>query len=386
MFRSVTITLVVLLCTLACLPAQSAPSEESNVVLIGFAGPLSGPFESYTRIGLSMVDAVQLAIDVANQQKTRIGGKPVTFELLKQDDRMDPRTSRLVAEYLVKRGVVGVIGHGSTGPSMAASAVYSQAGIAQLAPSSSGRAYTRQGLRTTFRLIGHSDKGGALLGEYAARTLHYKRIAVIDNATQAGHAFAEQFSQGAFTGGAEIVSHDELSAMTSDFNAVVKNAKSKGADAIFWGGLTDQAITLAQTMRRQQLMVPLLTGTNGIVSPLFAQKAEQADNVIAVEMVQPLDKLKDWKAFQRSYQLRFGGEINPYAPLAYDAAQVLIAAIKQADSLNPAHITTALHEIKFNGMTGPIAFNSEGDLQAPRFSIYRLRSGQWQLLQTIVGN
>lgn len=57
------------------------------------------------------------------------------------------------------------------------------------------------------------------------------------------------------------------------------------------------------------------------------------------------------ETFQRNYQQRFGGELAPCAPLAYDAAQVLIAAICQVDSPNPARIKAALHQIRFNGIT-----------------------------------
>ena len=98
-----------------------------------------------------------------------------------------------------------------------------------------------------------------------------------------------------------------------------------------------------------------------------------------------MEKLKDWKLFQKTYQPAYGSYIDSYAPLAYDATRVLIAAIKKANSLEPQKITKALHDIRFNGMTGVISFNAEGDLNNPVFSIYELRDQQWRLLQTIGG-
>ncbi|WP_050468929.1 branched-chain amino acid ABC transporter substrate-binding protein [Herbaspirillum chlorophenolicum] len=366
--------------------AVAAPAAETSVAYIGFACALSSPVEASVRIGRSMANAAQLAVDAANRQKIRINGKEVTFELLTQNDNSDLRTAPIVAEYFVKRGVIGVIGHGNSGTSMAASAVYSRAGIPQLAPSASSRAYTQQGFQTTFRMVGNTEKGGKYLAEYAVQTAGLKRIAVIDNGIASGHAFAETFAQAVRAQGAEITSHDSVSYKTSDFSSVLSAAKNNNPDAIFWGGLYDQAVMLVQAMQRLNINVPLISGANSIISPRFPKQAGTvANQIISLEASQPIEKLKGWKNFQRGYEEDFGSYIDPYAPLAYDAAQVLIAAVKQANSLAPDKITAALHSIRFNGLTGAIAFNGEGDLVAPVFSIYALRNQQWQLLQVIDG-
>lgn len=386
MRHAIGILLAALLLAPACRAATTAPANPANVAYIGFAGPLSSPFEPSTRFGKSMANAAQLAITAANRQKIKINGKEITFELLPQNDRSDLRTAPIVAEYFVKRGVIGVIGHGNTGTSMAASAIYSGAGIAQLSPSSSGRAYTQQGFQTTFRMIGHTEKGGEYLGQYVVRTAGLKRIAVIDNGAAAGHAFAEKFAQAARAQGADIVVMESVSDKTSDFNGILNTIKNSNPDAIFWGGLLDQSIMLVQGMQRLNINVPLISGANGMVGSIFQEKAgAAANNVISLEAGQPMEKLKGWKNFQHGYEEEFGTYIDPYAPLAYDAAQVLIAAVKQANSLAPDKITAALHSIHFSGLTGAIAFNGEGDLVAPVFSIYALRNQQWQLLQTIGG-
>ncbi|EJN09627.1 branched-chain amino acid ABC transporter substrate-binding protein [Herbaspirillum sp. YR522] len=367
-----------------CGNALATSEAEGEIAWIGFAGPLTSAFEPSVRFARSLSQAVQLAIDAANQQKTRINGREVTFRLLPQDDRSDLRTAPLVADYLVKRGVVGVIGHGNTGTTMAAAAVYHRANVALLSPSSSGRAYTQQGYSNVFRTIGHSDRGGEYLGQHVVRTLGMKRIVVIDNGAPAGRAFAERFAQAARAQGAEILSHDSVSDKTSDFNGILNSARSHQPDAIFWGGLNDQAIVLAQSMQRLQLAMPLISGANGMVGPVFIEKAGPvANTIIALEAGQPMERLKGWKNFQRSYEKEFGAYIDPYAPFAFDAAQALIAAVRQANSLDPAKVVAALHEVRFNGLTGPIAFNAEGDLQAPSFSIYTLRGQQWQFQQTI---
>lgn len=367
------------------LPPPVPPSD--TVALIGYAGPLSNAYAPSVRFARSLANAIQLAIDAANQQKPRINGKEITFQLLTQDDRSDVRMAALVAQYLVKRNVVGVIGHGQTSTSMAAAPIYHQAGIALLSPTSSGRAYTEQGLNTSFRVIGHTVRGAEYLSQYVASATPLKRVAVLDNGTAAGHGFAEQFARAARENHLTIVNQASVSEKTSDFNKVLGDIKQEKVDAVFWGGLIGQAVILTQSMRRLHIAVPLITGANSTVGSNFLEHAGAASyGVIALENGQPRDKLKGWQKFQHDYTQRFDDYIDPYALQAYDAAQVLMAAVRQANSLDPVKITSALHSIRFNGITGPIAFNDEGDLLSPVFSIYRLGARDWEWVQTIGGS
>jgi hypothetical protein len=59
--------------------------------------------------------AAQLAVDDLNSGKPVIAGEPVLFKLLAQDDRADPRTGELIADYFVKSKVAAVVGHWNSG-------------------------------------------------------------------------------------------------------------------------------------------------------------------------------------------------------------------------------------------------------------------------------
>ena len=95
-------------------------AAESETVVIGLAGPLTGPS---ARIGKDLENGAQLAIDDINKQHPTIGGKAVTFKLQSEDDQSDPRTAVAVAQRLVDSGVAGVVGHWNTGTSIPAARV-----------------------------------------------------------------------------------------------------------------------------------------------------------------------------------------------------------------------------------------------------------------------
>lgn len=164
----------------------SLPALAADTVLIGLAGPLTGPS---ARIGKDLENGAQLAIADANAQKPTLNGKPVTFKLVSEDDQSDPRTAVAVAQRLVDEGVAGVVGHWNTGTSIPAARIYHDAGIAQVAPVATGHGYTQQGFDTSFRVMGHDDDGGNYAGQYAVKTLKARRIAVIDDRTAFGQGW-----------------------------------------------------------------------------------------------------------------------------------------------------------------------------------------------------
>lgn len=153
------------------LVVSNAMADQS--VLIGLAGPLTGPS---ARIGKDLENGAQLAIDDVNKTHPVIDGKAVTFKLLSEDDQSDPKVAVTVAQRLVDSGVAGVVGHWNTGTSIPAARIYHDAGIAQVAPVATGHAYTEQGFDTSFRVMGHDDDGGNYAALYAVKNLQAKGL------------------------------------------------------------------------------------------------------------------------------------------------------------------------------------------------------------------
>jgi len=375
--RSVLSTAIVL----AGLSALPAGAQESETILIGLAGPLTGPS---ARIGKDLENGAQLAIDDINQQHPVIGGKSVTFKLQSEDDQSDPRTAVAVAQRLVDSGVAGVVGHWNTGTSIPAARIYHDAGIAQVAPVATGHAYTRQGFDTSFRVMGHDDDGGQFAGQYALQTLKAKRIAVIDDRTAFGQGLADEFIKSLEAQGVKIVDRQYVDDKTVDFSAVLTAIRSKNADLIFFGGVDSQAAPLARRIKQLGLNARLM-GAGGFVSQTFLQLAQkEGDGVVALEPGLPVDQMPGGKKFEQAYQARYHTHIELHAPFAYDATRVLVAAMEKANSVDPAEYLPALRAISYSGVTGQIAFDKEGNLKSPSFTVYQVVDGKWQP-QTVLG-
>ncbi len=359
--------------------ASSALADET--ILIGLAGPLTGPS---ARIGKDLENGAQLAIADANAQKPTLNGKAVTFKLLSEDDQSDPRTAVAVAQRLVDEGVVGVVGHWNTGTSIPAARIYHDAGIAQVAPVATGHGYTQQGFDTSFRVMGHDDDGGNYAGIYAVTQLKAKRIAVIDDRTAFGQGLADEFIKSLAAQGIQPVAREYVDDKTVDFSAVLTTVRSKNADLIFFGGVDSQAAPLARRIKQLGMNTPLM-GAGGFVSQTFLTLAQkEGEGVVALEPGLPLEQMPGGKAFEQAYRDRYKTHIELHAPFAYDATRVLIAAIEQAGSADPADYLPKLRAIHYQGVTGIIAFDSQGNLQQPSFTLYRVVDGKWQP-QTVLG-
>lgn len=359
----------------------AAPAQAADTILIGLAGPLTGPS---ARIGKDLENGAQLAIADANAQKPMLNGKPVTFKLLSEDDQSDPRTAVAVAQRLVDEGVAGVVGHWNTGTSIPAARIYHDAGIAQVAPVATGHAYTQQGFDTSFRVMGHDDDGGNYAGEYAVKVLKAKRIAVIDDRTAFGQGLADEFIKSLAAQGIQPVAREYVDDKTVDFSAVLTTVRSKNADLIFFGGVDSQAAPLARRIKQLGMNTQLM-GAGGFVSQTFLTLAQkEGEGVVALEPGLPLEQMPGGKAFEQAYRDRYKTHIELHAPFAYDATRVLIAAIEQAGSANPADYLPKLRAIHYQGVTGSIAFDPQGNLQQPSFTLYKVVDGKWQP-QSVLG-
>ncbi|MEX3172237.1 branched-chain amino acid ABC transporter substrate-binding protein [Serratia quinivorans] len=359
----------------------TSPVQADETILIGLAGPLTGPS---ARIGKDLENGAQLAIADSNAQKPTLKGKPVTFKLLSEDDQSDPRTAVAVAQRLVDEGVAGVVGHWNTGTSIPAARIYHDAGIAQVAPVATGHGYTQQGFDTSFRVMGHDDDGGHYAGDYAVKVLKAKRIAVIDDRTAFGQGLADEFIKSLAAQGLQPVAREYVDDKTVDFSAVLTTVRSKNADLIFFGGVDSQAAPLARRIKQLGMNTQLM-GAGGFVSQTFLTLAQkEGEGVVALEPGLPLEQMPGGKAFEQAYRDRYKTHIELHAPFAYDATRVLIAAIEQAGSADPADYLPKLRAIHYQGVTGTIAFDAQGNLQQPSFTLYRVVDGKWQP-QSVLG-
>lgn len=354
-------------------------SADVTVIRIGSVSPLTGP---QAHLGKDNENGARLAVEEINAGGLVLDGRKVRLELLGEDDHAEPKTATIVAQKLVDQGVKAVIGHLNSGTTIPASKIYHDAGIPQISPSATAVAYTTQGYKTAYRVMTNDEQQGKVLGQFAVDKLNARRIAVIDDRTAYGQGLADQFEKAAVAAGAEIVAREFTNDRATDFAAILTNIKGKMPDLVFFGGMDPQGGPMAKQMKRLGLNARLLGG-DGLQNANFIKLgAADAEGVIASSPGLPIDSMPGGAAFREDFEAKYG-VIQVYAPYAYDAVYVLVAAMIRANSADPEKVLAELPRTDHNGVTGPIRFDAKGDTLGGAVTLYQVKDGAWQVLETV---
>ncbi|WP_418016607.1 branched-chain amino acid ABC transporter substrate-binding protein [Paraburkholderia caribensis] len=358
----------------------SSLAVADELVKIGHAGPLTG---GSAHLGKDNENGARLAIEEINASGLTINHQKVTLVLDAQDDAADPRQATQVAQRFVDDKVVAVIGHLNSGASIPASKIYSDAGIAQISPSSTNPAYTQQGFKTSFRLVATDAQQGPALAAFAVKALHVKTVAVVDDSTAYGQGLANQFEEGAKALGIKVVSHDATNDKAVDFRSILTKIKGENPDAIMYGGMDSTGGPFVKQARQLGLRARVLSG-DGVCTESLAQLAgASADNVICSQVGAAVERMNNGPQFEAKYQKRFGHPIEFDAPFTYDAVHIIVDAMRRANSTEPAKVLAQLASTNYTGITGTTAFDSKGDLRHCVISLYGYKSGKKSLLDDV---
>ncbi|TIC87022.1 branched-chain amino acid ABC transporter substrate-binding protein [Crenobacter intestini] len=358
--------------------ASSAAADNVQVVKIGSANPLTGPFAHW---GRDSDNGVVLAIEEANAAGVTLGGQKVKFEVVSEDDQADPKVATQVAQRFVDAGVAGVVGHLTSGATIPASRIYSDAGVPMVAASVTSPKFTQQGYANTFRIIANDTQQGNALAAHAVGALGAKKIAVIDDRSTYGQGLADDFARAVEAAGGKVVKREYTTNSASDFMAILTSIKGSQPDLVFYGGMDAQAGPMVKQMKKVGLTVPYM-GADGVNTAEFVKLGgEAANGSYASSAGASKEKMPGYAAFSERFKKRFGGDIQAYAPYTYDATRVLIDAMKRADSAEPAKYLAELPKTKLDGVTGPIAFDAKGDIVGGTVTLYRLENGAWKTVE-----
>lgn len=367
-------------------PQAAAKSEtpvvQTATVTIGIVAPLTGP---QSHIGKDLENAVRLAAEDANAAKISIGGKELKFQVMAEDDQADPKMAPVVAQKLADARVNAVVGHFNSGTTIPASKIYSDAGIPQISPSATNPKYTEQGFKTAFRVVANDNQQGKVVGEFIARDLKSKALAIIDDRTAYGQGVADVVEKSAAAAGTKVVAREFTTDRSTDFKAILTKIKSRKPDVIFFGGIDTQAGPMLKQMKGLGITARYV-GADGIQSTeLFKLGGEAVEGTLASFPGLPLERMPQGRGFGGKYKAKWNQDVVLYAPQGYDAFNVLIEAMKKAGSTESAKFLPELARIEYNGITGPIRFDDKGDIKDGPITIFKATGGKWEAVATIGG-
>jgi branched-chain amino acid transport system substrate-binding protein len=363
---------------------SGAAMSQDLIVKIGHVAPTSG---AIAHLGKDNELGARLAIEELNAKGVMIGGKKAKFELLAEDDAGDPKQGTAAAQKLVDSKVNGVVGHLNSGTSIPASKVYSDAGIPQISPSATNPKFTRNGYKTTFRVVADDVHLGGTLGKYSVNQLKGKSIAVIDDRTAYGQGVADEFEKGVKGAGGKVVGREFTNDKATDFTAILTSLKAKKPDVVFFGGMDAVAGPMLRQMKQLGIEAKFMGG-DGICTgelPKLAAGTMGDGQVVCAEAggVEGEAK-KSMDDFKAKFKSKFNVDVQIYAPYVYDAVNVMVAAMAKASSADPAKYLPVLAKTSgYKGVTGIISFDEKGDIKNGALTLYTYKGGNREQLAVV---
>jgi branched-chain amino acid transport system substrate-binding protein len=368
---------------LAIALAFAGTAHAQQVVKIGHVAPISGPS---AHLGKDNENAARMAIDELNAKGFTLNGQKATLQLVSEDDGADPKQGTAVAQKLVDAKVNGVIGHLNSGTTVPASKIYNDAGIVQISPATTAPVYTRQHFPGAFRVVASDAKLGSTLSKYAIDTLHAKNIAIIDDRTTYGQGVADEFAKGLKKPGIKVVGREFTSATATDYTAILTSIKAKKPDLIFFGGMDSVAGPMLKQMKALGITAVFMGG-DGMCTDALGRLAGDGlgeGRVYCAEaggVKGPQEKVME--DFRARYKKKFNMDVQLYAPYVYDSVMVMATAMQNAKSADPAKYLPVLKNIKYEGVTGTIQFDANGDIKDGALTLFTYKGGKRTKLDVI---
>lgn len=342
--------------TTAATTAAATTAAATGTLKLGFAAPLTG---ASAQDGDSMKKGAQLAIDLANKAGG-INGKKL--EIAFEDDKSDPKEAASIAnKFASDKSILAVLGHYNSSCTLAGAPIYNKAELVEISGGSSSPAVSAAG-PYTFRTITTDAVQGKYLMEWAAKDEGYKSIAVIYENTDYGQGFLKIAEEQATALGVSIVAKEAyVLGQTKDFSSIVTKVKNAKPDVIMIGGLYNETALIAKQMQRSGYKAPIM-GVDGIYSDALIQLGGDAvEGIMTTAFFHSSSTSKETQDFIAAYKAAYKEEPGTYAAYVYDAANIVIEALKKG-ATDRKGIMTYLTTLKdFKGVTGNTTFDVNGD-------------------------
>lgn len=343
--------------------------KKSEAIKIGVAGPMTG---DQSKMGMDFRNGVSLAVEEWNARGGVLGKK---IEVIVGDDQHDPKQAVSVANKIVNEGAAGVIGHFNSSCSIPASDIYSRGNIPMISPGSTNPQLTEKGYRNVFRVCGRDDQQGKVAADFVSSQLKAGKVAIIHDKTTYGQGLADEFKK-ALGDKAEVVFYGGIVQGDKDFKGVLTSIREKKPEILFFGGIYPEMGLLVRQARELGIKAPFMSG-DGSIDPKFVEiaGAQAAEGTYLTFSPDPKN-IPSAKDFIGKYTAKFG-EIGPYSIYAYDAANIMLTAIKASNSADGAKIVDTLHGMEFEGAMGKIKFDDKGDVTVAPYVVWVTKDGKF---------
>ncbi|WP_143568877.1 bifunctional serine/threonine-protein kinase/ABC transporter substrate-binding protein [Streptomyces amritsarensis] len=370
-------------------PASGSKASSATVV-IGVDAPLSGGLSA---MGAGVKNSADLAVATANETGHVPG---VTFEIKALDDGADPaKGAPNAARFVSDDRVLGVVGPLNSGVARTMVAPLAQAGVVNVSPGNTdpvltlgpdwAAGTTSRPHSTYFRTVATDVDQGPFAARYLHGRLKKTKLYVVDDAGAHGTTLTSGFTAEFTRLGGTVVGTEQVDPAERAFAGLAERVRSSGADAVYFGGYHDTAAPLSQQLKQAGVTAPVMGG-DGIFDQQYLTTNPKAEGDLATNIGVPAEESAAGQDFLSRYRKAgYPEAAGWYGPYAYDATWAVIEAVKAIVTANDgtlpsdarAAMPQAVARLAFDGVTGRVAFDANGDTVNRTLTVYGVKGGTW---------
>lgn len=389
---------------LAAVPTV-ARAQPGGVARIVSSLPRTGSAQRQTD---AIVNAIRLAIDA---DRTPAPGLRVLYsdwdDATAAEGRWTAAAEAANARRAVAdREVVAVIGPYNSGAAKVSMPILNEAGLVQITPAATWPGLTkkvpggddgepdvyRPSGRVTFcRVCPTDDTQGPLAAAFAATELKATTAVVLHDGELYGRGIATDFAAGCEARRVRVLATTRIDPAARDQTAAARAVREQNPDVVFFGGTTQSgAPDLARALRAAQVRGPLIVPDGCYEDGFLRAAGADALNGRCYATLGGTDvsQLGDrGAAFVRAYRERFKTDPEAYSIYGYEAAKVVLAAVRTAGAADRAAVRRAvLGTRNFEGGVLPRwGFDAAGDTTLKQLTVARVAGGRFEVVKVVTG-
>lgn len=337
--------------------------SDSGPITLGFMGPLTGDTASLGTIARS---AVEVAVEEINA-KGGVDGR--MLNVVYEDSQCSAQPASSAAAKLISTDkVTAIIGGLCSSETSAFAKQAMDNKVITFSYCSSAPNLSQTG-KYFFRDYPSDALQGKFMAEYAYNTLGVRQVAIMYHISDWGTGIKDVFSERFQELGGTIVAVEGAPQESRDYRTALSKIKASNAPYIYMPMYSEGSIVALQQAKQLGVTAQIFGG-DAWSDPKFQQSVSGLGTFLYSEV-----KLPDATAFNQKIQERTSADSVPIcASQAYDAVYILADALAEAGT-DPDDLADAIRSTKYNGVSGHVEFDENGDLKGGSYVVKRVQNG-----------
>lgn len=334
---------------------MSIGASPAAAVKIGIVLPLTG---AEAKFGEIEKRSFEMAVDEINKQG---GIKGEKIELIVEDDTGRPEVGRSVAEKLINKDKVVMLGGGySSSVTFAVAGVAQQNRIPFLVNTGSADKITTSGWDYVFRLNPPVSEYAGAIESLLSEVVKPETVVILHENSLFGTSGAKSFEETCARLGYKVLLKQGYEAGGIDFKPVLIRVKQLNPDVIYMVSyIMDASLLMKQAKELKLTPKMFIGGAAGFTMPEFRKNAGVAsEKVISATLWYQSLNYPGAMQYFLNYKARYHDDTEYHGAEAYAAAQIIADALIRTKSFNPEDIKQALSETYAMTVFGPVKFIS----------------------------